>query len=183
VYNTKFTVAATASSGLPVAFSSSVPCSNNGPTYTMTSSSGTCTVRFSQAGNANYNLAPRKTEIVNALPWTLVGFYQPVDMGGVYNVVTNGKTVPLIFEIFAGAVERTNLASVKSLAQVEIACSPAAPTDNIETLATGKTSLRYDTATGKYIYNWKTPTAAGKCYRVTITTQDGSSLVAFFKLK
>jgi hypothetical protein len=36
---------------------------------------------------------------------------------------------------------------------------------------------------GQFIYNWKTPNFAGKCYRVTMTTIDGSSLVAYFKLK
>ena len=49
--------------------------------------------------------------------------------------------------------------------------------------STGSTSLRYDTTARQFIYNWKTPTTAGKCYRVTMTTLDGSSLVAYFKLK
>ena len=49
--------------------------------------------------------------------------------------------------------------------------------------ATGATSLLYDTTGGQFIYNCKTPTGAGGCYRVTITTNDGSSQTAFFKLK
>jgi hypothetical protein len=114
--------------------------------------------------------------------WTLNGFYQPVDMGGVYNTVKGGSTVPLKFEIFAGS-ELTNTASVKSLTYAQTSCDASATTDDIETLATGGTSLRYDATAGQFVYNWQTPKQAGKCYRVTMTTQDGSSLVAYFKLK
>ena len=117
------------------------------------------------------------------LAWDLRGFYQPVDMNGVYNVVKNGSTVPLKFEIFAGSTELTDIAYVKSLTYALTACSTTATTDEIETTATGGTVLRYDATSGQFIFNWKTPNTAGKCYRVTMTTQDGSTLVAYFKLK
>jgi hypothetical protein len=58
----------------------------------------------------------------------------------------------------------------------------SAPTDEIETLATGGTSLRYDTTVGQFLYNWKTPKRTG-CLRLTLTTQDDSSLVAYFRLR
>jgi hypothetical protein len=63
-YNSAFTVAATASSGLPVAYSSGNTsiCTNNGATFTMNAVTGTCPVRYDQAGNTNYNAAPRVTE-------------------------------------------------------------------------------------------------------------------------
>jgi hypothetical protein len=133
-----------------------------------------------------YDLAGNKLEMhryytVNA--WTLRGFFQPVDMNGVFNVVKGGSTVPLKFEIFAGPTELTDISYVKSLTYAQVACSTTAITDDIETLATGGTSLRYDSTAGQFVYNWKTPTTAGFCYRVTMTTQDGSSLVAYFKIK
>ncbi|MEK6337374.1 MAG: choice-of-anchor Q domain-containing protein [Acidobacteriota bacterium] len=65
-YGASFTVAATASSGLPVAYSSSGVCTNVGDTFTMTSSTGTCTVKYDQAGDGNYNAAPQVTESVTA---------------------------------------------------------------------------------------------------------------------
>jgi hypothetical protein len=65
-YKSSFTVAATASSGLAVTFTSSGSCSNAGATYTMTSSSGTCSVIASQAGNSNYAAAPKVTQTVTA---------------------------------------------------------------------------------------------------------------------
>jgi len=118
---------------------------------------------------------------VTVLAWTLKGFYQPVDMNDVYNTVKNGSTVPLKFEIFAGNTELTDVANIKSLTYAQTSCDATAATDEIETITTGGTSLRY--VDGQFIYNWKAPNIAGKCYRVTMTTVDDSSLVAYFKLK
>ncbi|MFB3915355.1 MAG: chitobiase/beta-hexosaminidase C-terminal domain-containing protein [Terriglobales bacterium] len=61
-YNSSFTVAATSSSGLGVAYSSSGSCSNTGATYTITSGSGTCIVNYDQAGDSNYNAATTVSE-------------------------------------------------------------------------------------------------------------------------
>ena len=58
-FKTKFPVAATASSGLPVAIGASGACSINGSTVTIVKRRGTCTVTFTQAGNANYLAAPQ----------------------------------------------------------------------------------------------------------------------------
>jgi hypothetical protein len=117
------------------------------------------------------------------LAWTLKGFYQPVDMAGVLNIVKNGSTVPLKFEIFVGSTELTDTANVKSLTSAKVNCDGTAPVDEIEATATGGTSLRYDATAGQFVYNWQTPKTAGVCYRVTMTTQDASSLVALFRLK
>jgi hypothetical protein len=119
--------------------------------------------------------------------WTLAGFYQPVDMSSVaelvYNTIKNGSTVPLKFEVFAGPTELTTTNSVESLTYAQTKCDAKAATDEVETVATGGTSLRYDATAGQFVYNWKTPTTPGNCYRVTVTTQDRSTLVAYFKLK
>jgi hypothetical protein len=67
VYNTSFSVAATGGgSGNPVTFSSAGVCINSGDTFTMTSGAGTCSVKFDQAGNANYNDATQVVESVTA---------------------------------------------------------------------------------------------------------------------
>ena len=65
-FNSQFTVAATASSGLPVAYTSSGGCTNSGATYTMTSASTACSVIFNQAGDTSYAAAPEVTEMVTA---------------------------------------------------------------------------------------------------------------------
>jgi hypothetical protein len=66
VFGQSFTVAATASSGLPVSFDSDGGCSNVGATFTMTSGTTDCTVKYDQAGNDNYDAAPQLTETVDA---------------------------------------------------------------------------------------------------------------------
>ncbi len=65
-YGSSFTVAATASSGLAVTFTSSGSCTNSGATYTMTASSGSCSVIANQAGNSEYLAATPVTDPVNA---------------------------------------------------------------------------------------------------------------------
>jgi hypothetical protein len=91
--------------------------------------------------------------------------------------------VPFKFEIFAGTTELTDTGYIKSLTSVPASCTTSAATDDIEQTVTGGTSLRYDATAGQFIYNLKMLGNAGKCYRVTMTTIDGSSLVAYFKLK
>jgi hypothetical protein len=119
------------------------------------------------------------------LAWTLSGFYNPVDMNGVLNTVKGGSTVPLKFEIFAGPTELTSTSAIASFKTAKVDCGSVsgAPTDEIEVTSTGGTSLRYDTTGGQFIQNWQTPKTAGICYRAMMTTLDGSTLTAYFKMK
>lgn len=114
--------------------------------------------------------------------WTLKGFYQPVDMSGILNTVKGGSTVPAKFEVFAGDREITDPGLV-AFSAARIQCTNGATEDAIEVVVTGNTSLRYDAIAGQFVYNWKTPTIAGNCYRLTMTAADGGAIVATFKLK
>jgi len=114
---------------------------------------------------------------------TVLGFYHPVDMGGVLNTVKNGATVPLKFEVFEGATELTDTSVVESLTLTQVACTTGLPSDAIEITATGGTSLRYDTTAGQFVYNWQTPKMGNTCWDVTLTVVDGSSITAHFKLR
>src|SRR5213075_1895603 len=51
---------------LAVAYSSAGICTNSGATFTMTGGTGTCTVKYDQAGDGNYNAATQVTESVTA---------------------------------------------------------------------------------------------------------------------
>jgi len=125
------------------------------------------------------------TRSYTVLAWTTHGFYSPVDMGGgVWNIVKGGATVPLKFEVFAGTTELTNISVVDTFTVKGVACPTGGyVADDIELVATGGTSLRYDTTGGQFIQNWQTPKKAGSCYSVTMTTDDGSSIKANFQLK
>ena len=68
VFGGSFTVAATGGgSGNAVSFSNGGGCSNSGATFTMTSGSVDCVVKYDQAGDDNYDAAPQKTETVTAV--------------------------------------------------------------------------------------------------------------------
>lgn len=119
----------------------------------------------------------------SVLAWTLNGFYQPVDMGGTWNTVKGGSTVPLKFEVFAGATELTGVDAVRTFNVNRVSCSNSVTEDAIELTTTGATLLRYDAVAGQFVQNWQTPKQPGNCYSVTMATQDGTSLTAWFKLK
>ena len=124
-----------------------------------------------------------RTLTYQVLPWSTRGFYSPVDMNGVWNAVKGGSTVPLKFEVFAGA-ELTSTSAVKSFGVKTVGCpGSTAAVDEIELVTTGGTSLRYDTTGGQFVQNWQTPKKPGTCYAVTMTTQDGSAVSASFLLK
>ncbi|UVJ39277.1 PxKF domain-containing protein [Arthrobacter sp. CJ23] len=140
---------------------------------------GTHTLTATAMDNAGRTATAQQSYTVMA--WTLKGFYQPIDMGGVLNTVKGGSTVPAKFEVFAGATELTDT-SLVSLNAAKIKCTLEF-LDDIELTASGNTSLRYDATGGQFIYNWKTPATPGSCYKLTMTAADGSSISANFKLK
>jgi YDG domain-containing protein len=135
----------------------------------------------------NYALTTVASTTANISPaFRPQGFYNPVDMGAVYNTVKGGSTVPLKFEVFraGGTTELSDTSIVNQpLMTSQINCSNGTE-DSIESLAsTNGTALRYDITGGQFIFNWQTPKKAGACYRVTVETNDGSSISALFKLK
>ena len=71
-------------------------------TYANNILAGTATATAVYGGNSNHN-GSSSTATFTINPWTLSGFYQPVDMGGVVNTVKGGSTVPLKFEAFSGS--------------------------------------------------------------------------------
>jgi hypothetical protein len=119
------------------------------------------------------------------LAWRLTGFYQPVDMNGVWNTVKNGSTVPLKFNVYRGTTELTATSVVKTFTQTQTTCpGGSAVTDAIEELATtGGTALRYDSTGHQFVQNWGTPKKQNTCWVAKVTTQDGSSISANFILK
>ncbi|EPA04996.1 PxKF domain-containing protein, partial [Candidatus Nitrosarchaeum limnium] len=119
------------------------------------------------------------------VPWTITGYYNPVDMNVVLNNIKSGQTVPLKFEVFDGPTEKTSTSVIASITQKQVSCSNlttqiSAPVD---ITTTGGTSLKYDSS-GQFHANWKTPSGkANTCWEVKTTTTNGPSISAFFKLK
>jgi hypothetical protein len=142
---------------------------------------GTQTVTATATDIAGNTQTATATYTVKA--WTINGFYQPVDMNGIVNTVKAGSTVPLKFEVFAGA-ELVDVATIGVVFTAKAtSCLATASVDEIEVLSTGGTSLRYDATAGQFIQNWQTPKQIGGCYTATVKTADGTSISAIFKLR
>ncbi|MGH3372383.1 MAG: PxKF domain-containing protein, partial [Nocardioidaceae bacterium] len=129
------------------------------------------------------NLAT-ETRIYTVLPWTLDGYYQPVNLAAL-NAVKAGSTVPLKFNVRRDGQTITDPAVLGARFGVVRTACPNEPLDPFEGfLSSGGTTLRYDPIGGQWIQNWATPkTAVGTCWKVTMTAADGSSISADFKLK
>ena len=148
---------------------------------------GTATASAAYPGGPNH-LPANNSATFEILAWNLSGFYRPVDMSTpslrVWNTVKGGSTVPLKFEVFQGGTELTTTAAVASFTQSLVPCTDSSDIEaTVELTTTGGTVLRYDSTAGQFVQNWQTPKQAGKCYRVDMTTRDGSRLTAWFKLK
>ena len=143
---------------------------------------GSYTLTFSAKDNAGNEAT--QTISYKVLPWTINGFYQPVDMNGVSNLIKAGSTVPLKFEVFKGSTELTDISVRDTVTQKKVTCETGATVDEVEQYTTtGQTTFRYDTSGGQFIDNWKSPTTKNVCYQVTMTFDDGSSIAAVFKTK
>ena len=130
VYNTSFTVAATASSGLPVAYTSSAPLSNVDGLYTMNSGTGTGVVKYNQAGDDNYNAAPEVTVNVDA--------------------VKANQTITIVTPSPATAVYNTTFTvGATASSGLDVAYTSSAPLSNVGTLYT----MNSGTGTGVVKYN------------------------------
>jgi hypothetical protein len=114
-------------------------------------------------------------------PWAISGFFQPTDMGGIINTVKAGATIPLKFTVAAGTEAKTAVSDIKSFVVNTTTCPTSAAVDEIELTTTGGTSLRYDATAAQFVQNWQTPKAG--CYKVTLTTLDGSAITALFKTR
>jgi len=116
------------------------------------------------------------------------GFYQPVDNPPTVNLGKAGQTYPLKFEVFGdssdASTEITDTSVIEQpLEYKKVDCGTGATLDTLETTAPGSTTLRYDTTSGQFIYNWKTPTTKG-CYQVNVDLIEGmDTLTANFNLK
>jgi len=148
-----------------------VPCGVTG--YSTAVGSHTLTATATDAAG---NTAT-ETRSYSVTGYTLFGFYLPVRMDAL-NSIKAGASTPLKFEVFVSGTELTSTSVVSSLTATRISCSTLAPAAAPTT--SGFKGVRYDN--GQFSDSWKSPKQTGSCYRVTMTTLDGSSLSANFRL-
>jgi hypothetical protein len=112
--------------------------------------------------------------------WQFTGFFAPVDPAPTFNVVKAGQAVPVKFSL--GGDQGLAIFATGP-APTLVPCPSSAVVDTVEeTVAGSASSLRYDSATGQYIYVWKTErTWAGTCRALSIELTDGTTHRALFK--
>ena len=114
------------------------------------------------------------------LPWTLVGFSNPISMTS-FNSAKSGASQNLKFQVFAGSTELTTLEVIAGFTQTQISCTTLAPIGPTTSALLAKgASLKYATV---FQAKWDPPASANTCWSVAILTVDGSSLKATFQLK
>ena len=114
---------------------------------------------------------------------SLKGYRVPVD-AGIHNTIKGGNTLPLKFTLHDGTTPVTATTGI-NFSVAKVTCTSGLVEDGVEEFTTaGTTSLRYDSTSSQFIHNWKTPTGAGTCYRVTHSHADaGPPIAALFKIK
>jgi hypothetical protein len=108
--------------------------------------------------------------------YRFTGFYQPIDIGGVWNTAKAGSAIPVKFSL--GGAQGMDVINAGSPTATETACPGAsAALDAVEeTVTASQSGLTYDASADQYTYVWKTNKAwAGKCYRFDLGLNDQSS--------
>ena len=105
----------------------------------------------------------------------------PIDNEPTINTLVAGSAVPVKFSV--GGDRGLAVVAPGYPASRQVTCPGDAPAAAVEELtnASGGSNLRYDTATGRYIYVWKTEKAwAGTCRSLNVRLSDGTNHTATF---
>lgn len=119
------------------------------------------------------------TSCTTRVVYAFTGFFQPIDNGAL-NRVKAGSAIPVKFSLSGN--QGLSIFAPGSPSSGEVTCGSSTPTDDIETLTSGTSGLKYDATADQYNYTWKTQTAwANTCRMLTVKLNDGTSKTALFK--
>ena len=179
-YSGRFTVAATASSGLPVSFSSSGVCTNVGATFTMTNSTGRCSVIANQSGNGVYLLAPTIEETTTATKASQVVSFTGVPSSAEYqssftvSTTSNAGTVPTITASGSCSISRTTVTMTSGTGSCTLTAKWPANT-HFFAASLGRSTTAQKLASA---INWPTPAAITYPTPLSATQLDATANVA-----
>jgi hypothetical protein len=178
-YNSHFTVAATGgASGNPVTFTSSGACTVSVATYTMTSSTGTCSVIANQAGNSNYVAATPVTRTVNAtLAAQTITFITNPPASAAYNssftvAATSSSGLPVTFTNSGSSGACSNSGATYTMTNSTGTCSVIANQAGNSNYAAATQVTKTVNATGPLVTVSPSNINFGTVYQGSITTKN-----------
>ncbi len=125
-------------------------------------------------------------DIVIQSPYTLAGFFQPVDNPPMVNLAVAGQTVPVKWSLVDRRTGQPVIdpGVVSSYTFQPGSCLSGA-TDAIDQYAgVDASSLKYDAQANQFVLNWKTDRSwAGQCGTFTLVLDDGSRHTLEFQFK
>ena len=112
-------------------------------------------------------------------PYSFSGFFTPVDNEPTLNRTNVGSAIPIKFGL--GGDRGLGIFQAGYPKSVGVPCGNA-PVDTVEqTVTVVGSSLKFDAATGRYQYNWKTDKAwRDTCRKLVMAFADGSTAEALF---
>jgi hypothetical protein len=129
------TLAATASSGLPVGYSAVGPCSVSGTTLTL-SGAGTCTVTASQDGNATWAAAAPASQSFTIAP-------APLTITALSISRAYGAANPVFSPTYAGFVNGDTAASLSTLPSCATSATASSPVGTYPITCSAAVSANY----------------------------------------
>jgi hypothetical protein len=115
-------------------------------------------------------------------PYSLVGFRVPVRNVPFVNFAESGDDVRFQWQVFAGTNELKSTGVVSSFTATPASCATFIPSGSAVDLTVGRPVTR-DLKRGVFSLKWEPTRRQRGCWVVTMTTDDGSSLTARFRVK
>jgi hypothetical protein len=141
----------------------------------------TCAGATDVAGNAS-----QPVSVTYNVQYALTGggFSGTVNIAPTLNTGHAGRTYQFAFQLTRSdgtVVSDTSVVSRLSYTSVDCGAFSGDPTEALDADSAGNSQLRFDSASQRFLYNWKTPSTAA-CYMFFVSLRDGNVLVADFQL-
>jgi hypothetical protein len=121
-----------------------------------------------------------RADVSYRIAYGFAGFAQPVDNGGVYNVATAGRTIPLKWQLTDATGTPVTTLTRATVTTVRVPCTASAPVDAVESYATSNSGL-LNLGAGNYQLNWQTAkNLAGSCQQLRLDLGEGAPRTALF---